>query len=157
MGINVVEFQNDLDRFEDALADEIVEAKRLLAAEVLKGVVAKSPVLTGTYISNHKVMQGEEVDAFIMWLPHTPGERSPSARASKKASLAPEVILRGEMVLQGIKFAAGKVSVGNPVPYGPDIERGSSGYAPMAPYETTHNHVEINGDAILSRVRERVI
>jgi len=158
VGVNVADFQADLERFEDAMIEEIVEAKKLLAEEAIERLAEKSPVLTGTYIYNHKVTSGKSVDPSIIWLPHTPGEKFPSARAAKKGVLGPEMIMRERLKLQGMaKFAADDITVGNPVPYADDIEHGSSNFAPAAPYGTTLGHLETAGDVILTRIREKVI
>jgi len=152
MGINVAEFNKDLERFEDAMVDEINEAKRLIASDALELLMQKSPVLTGTYIYNHKVSERESIDPSYFRLPHTPGEELPQERVRKKMAFGAEMVAREQAkLLAGVKIPADPITIGNPVPYAGVVEIRN------APYETTLNHLEMSGDSIVARVREHVI
>lgn len=159
MGINVVDFEKDLERFEQAMADDIVDAKKALAIESVKSLAEKSPVLTGTYIYNHRVSTSGSQDASFIRFPQMPGDENPVARAEKKAVMGNEMVLRETMKIQGsVKFASGDVRITNTAPHAEAVEFGSSRlYAPFGVYNVTHSHLETVADGILAKIKKRVV
>ena len=58
MGIDVQAFEKDLDRFDEAMRADIVDARFQLGEKALHKLKEKSPVKTGNYVYNHPVSSG---------------------------------------------------------------------------------------------------
>lgn len=154
-GQSLAAFEKDLKNFVEAMDDEIVQTRHILTKETLERLADMSPVLTGTYVYNHKVSVGGSGMMSVMYLPRTPGDQDPDARMQKKAALGAEMVVRELLKLLGTK-GEGKIVIDNNVPYADAVEFGISPYAPEGVYRLTEAHVESIADQLLSKIPQRV-
>lgn len=145
---NLIDFRKDLERFDDAMNEEISDSVYAISKEALEKLAEMSPVLTGTYIYNHRLSStGSSLS--VMYFPHTPGETHPENRASKKATLGAEMVMRELLTLIGVKNS-GKIIINNNVPYADAIELGSSNYAPAGVYRIVSAHLETIAEQLIA-------
>jgi len=115
-------------KFSVAAAMEMVDTKALKAHKivvfkVLRGVISKSPVDTGTYKSNHKVNSSAHNDNKF-----GTDKSAASVRAGQEAEN------EGSKAIALIKTGYQVSTVSNSLPYASVIENGSANRAPVAVY-----------------------
>lgn len=154
-GQSLSAFDRDLGNFVEAINDEIDQARYIITKETLERLADISPVLTGTYVYNHKVSVGGSGGMSVMYFPRTPGDTDPDARMQKKAVFGAEMVLRELLKLFGVK-GKGTIVIDNDVPYADAVEFGISPYAPNGVYRLTEVHVESIADQLMAKIPERI-
>lgn len=154
---NIQAFSTDLDRFVRAIDDEIANARNIVAREAIERLADASPVLTGTYIYNHRVSDSGASDFKVTFFPRELGDQSPTRRAAKKAVLGAEMTMREILKLAGMKGSGKIIVVDNLTPYADEIELGSSKmYAPSGVYRIVLSHLETVADQLIAAMPEKI-
>ncbi|MDV2468897.1 hypothetical protein QR674_07860 [Acinetobacter chinensis] len=103
---------------------------RKIASEMLQGVIMASPVMDGTFRSNHRVT----VDTTTNKTVESTGNRSPIGTMDQTAF--------SDGVREILKARVGScVYIQNNLPYALNLENGKSDQAPQGIYALTFHHV----------------
>lgn len=154
---NLQAFRTELYRFTKAVDDEIVDARNIIAREAIERLADASPVLTGTYIYNHRVSDSGASDFKVTFFSRSPGDQSPDRRAVKKAALGAEMAMRETLKLVGMKGSGKIIVVNNLTPYADEIELGSSRiYAPSGVYRVVLSHLHTVADQLLAAMPKKI-
>jgi hypothetical protein len=130
---NLAKFTEEVLDFNDEVEKDLVKLTKNIASDGIKGVVNKSPVLTGTFCVNNRVGIGQPNPR----VRYIPGRGTPMPKALVRA----EAIGNARPVIMAIK-AYDIVYITNYTPYGWNLEWGSSAQAPAGMYRVTYAELQ---------------
>ena len=116
------------NRAMDMVDDLVLEVHKETVFKILRNVISKSPVLSGTYKSNHMVNAVGSVNI---------AQNRIGTKEQFSAEAQQEAMSRGEAQIAAIQTGYQISTVSNSLPYADILEQGHSDQAPNGNYRLT--------------------